>query len=69
MAKYGVGTGPRLPIVFRTLRQDAGDRMAQFGALVGVDASTICCVEAGLRRPSQALLDAYGTLARPGGQR
>ena len=64
MARYRPKTSARLPIIFRNLRQDAGYNQAQFAALVGVSDATISCVEAGLRRPSQAVLNAYGELAR-----
>ena len=63
MAKYGVGTGARLPIIFRNLRRSAGYTQAQFAAQIGVTEYMIRVVEQGERPPSQAVLNAYGALA------
>ena len=63
MAKYRTGTGARLPIIFRNLRQAAGYSQAQFAAQIGVTEYMISAVERGDRQPNQEVLNAYGILA------
>ena len=46
------------------IRCEAGVSRADLAAQVGVDKSTIWRVETGEQRPSQAVLDAYGEMAK-----
>ena len=66
MARHGAKPlpGARLPALLRGLRLDAGLSQGQFGARVGVSEYIIRQVELGHQQPSQAVLDAYGALAR-----
>ena len=64
MARYRPRSGIRWWDTLKNIRFEAGLSRAELATSVGVHYSTIYDIEKGHHRPSQAVLDAYGRLAR-----
>ena len=64
MKMYRGMMGRPLPLLLKELRRSTGLSQGQFAKRVGVHPSTISRVERGFMPPPQAVLDAYGEIAR-----